>query len=181
LVNSTVCIGRNARTAAGDHFGWHASTGPDVNERDGHIFVNNLLTGDENFLRPLLAFSQPASLCERLDKPMVKQLDYNMYVRRLGAASVPLIWWSPVQNDNCQAAFESLEDLRKLHPEFEVNSRYFANYDGPLFKSPELGNYQLLQVFPGSKAASELPPEIRELLGLAQTDQRFIGAYPPIP
>ena len=181
LVNSTACIGRTARSAAGDHFGWHPSTGPDVNERDGHVFVNNLLTGDENFRRPLLAFSQPASLCERLDKPQVKQLDYNVYVRRPGAASVPLIWWSPVQNDNCQAAFESLEGLRKLHPEFEADSRYFADYNGPLFKSPELGNYQLLQAFPGSKAAKQLPSQISELLGLAQTDQRFVGAYPPLP
>jgi len=54
FVNSTACIARNARSAVGDHFGWHPSTGPNVDERDGHIFVNNLLTGDENFNRPLL-------------------------------------------------------------------------------------------------------------------------------
>jgi len=177
LVNSTVCIVRTARSAEGDHFGWHPSTGPDVDERDGHIFVNNLLTADENYHRPLLALWQPKSLCERLDKPQMKQLDYNMYVRNSETLSVPLILWSPAENDDCQLPFESLEDLQKLHSEFSANSQYFANYNGPLFKSTELGNYQLLQTFPGSTKAARLPAEIRKLLGQSK---RFIGAYPPI-
>ncbi len=178
LVNSTVCIGRNERSAAGDHFGWHPSTGPDVDERDGHVFVNNLLTGNENFRRPLLAFSQPRSLCKRLDKPQVKQLDYNVYVRR-AETTEPMIWWSPAQNDDCQVALESLEDLRKLHPEFSANSRYFANYKGPLFKNAKQGDYQLLEAFGGSNAATQLPSEVSKLLGL-KTDERFTGAYPPV-
>ncbi len=180
LVNSTVCIGRTDRSAAGDHFGWHASTGPDVNERDGHVFVNNLLTGDENFHRPLLAFSQPPFLCERLNKPQVKQLDYNVYVRRSNT-SVPLIFWSPAPDPNCRLSFESPEGLRKMYPEFSANSRNFVNFHGPLFKSPELGNYQLLQAFPASKAAAHLPSEISKLLDLSKKDARFIGAYPPLP
>jgi parallel beta-helix repeat protein len=179
LVNSVACIGRTDRSAATDNFGWHASTGPDVNQRDGHIFVNNLLTGDENFHRPLLAFSQPKSLCERLNKPQVKQLDYNVYVRR-SETSVPLIFFSPAPDPNCQVAFESLEGLQKLHPEFSAHSRYFANYGGPLFKSPELDNYQLLKAFPASTTAARLPSEIRKLLG-RKDDTPFIGAYPPLP
>jgi len=181
LVNSTVCIGRTARTAAGDHFGWHPSTGPDVNDRDGHVFVNNLLTGDENYRRPLLVVWQPQSLCERLDKPQVKQLDYNVYVRGPDTADKPLLLWSPAPNDACQLVFKSLQGLQKLHSEFSANSRYFADYDGPLFKSPKLGNYQLLQAFPGSKVATTLPDEISKLLGRPKTDARFTGAYPPLP
>ena len=49
FVNSTACFGRDKRSAAGDHFGWHPSTGPDVDQRFGHVFVNNLLTGDAEF------------------------------------------------------------------------------------------------------------------------------------
>ncbi len=183
FVNSVACIGRTDRTAAGDRFGWHASTGPDINDREGHVFVNNLLTGDENFGRPLLAFSQTPSLCERLSKPQVKQLDYNVYVRRSKTASSPLIFWSPAGGSRCQVPLASLEDLQKLHPEFSANSRYFAGYDGPLFKSAEPGsyhNYQLLQAFPGSKTAAPLPSEISKLLDLSQTDALFIGAYPPL-
>ncbi len=62
FVNSIACVGRNGRVAAGDRFGWHATTGPDVDERDGHVFVNNLLVGCTEFTRPLLFVWQPASL-----------------------------------------------------------------------------------------------------------------------
>lgn len=179
FINSTACIGRTSRSAVGDHFGWHPATGPDVDKRDGHVFVNNLLVGGERFDRPLLLFAQEPSLCRRLDKPQVKQLDYNMYVRRLGT-SAPLIFWSPAQNDRCQTPFSSLEGLRKMHPEFSANSRYFTDYNGPLFKSFELGNYQLLQAFP-TIAATRLPARVSELLGPSKTDVPFVGAYPQLP
>ena len=55
LVNSTACVSSSERSAVGDHFGWHPATGPDVDERDGHVFVNNLMTGDDGFNRPLLS------------------------------------------------------------------------------------------------------------------------------
>jgi parallel beta-helix repeat protein len=181
FVNSTASIGRTPRIAEGDHFGWHASTGPDVDERDGHVFVNNLLTGDENFSRPLLFVWQTRNLCERLDKPMMKQLDYSVFVRDTDKTSRPLIYWSPAMNENCQLSFESPEELNIQFPEFSANSKYFANYDGPLFRSRELHNYQLLEGFPGSKAASVLPDEIRRLLGYPKKGARFVGAYPICP
>ncbi len=177
FINSTACIGRTARSAANDNFGWHSSTGPDVDKRDGHIFVNNLLTGDENFDRPLLFVWQPPSICERVNNPQLKQLDYNIYVRGKETTSYPLIMWSPANNDECQVSFNSLDGLRRIHPEFAANSRYLANYHGPLFKSPLLGNYQLLQAFPESESATQLPSEIAKLLGQSK---KFIGAYPPI-
>lgn len=177
FVNSTACIARNERSAAGDHFGWHPSTGPDVDERDGHIFVNNLLVGDENFRRPLLYVWQPASLCERVNNSQLKQLDFNMYVRSSKKAAAPLILWSPTKNDKCLMSFESLEGLQKLYPEFSAHSRYYPDYNGPLFKSPELGNYQLLQAFPESDTGLLLPPDVSKLL---RQSKSFIGAYPPV-
>jgi parallel beta-helix repeat protein len=181
LINSTVSIVRTARSAEGDHFGWHPSTGPDVDKRDGHVLVNNLFTGDKNYHRPLLAFWQQASLCERLKKPQVKQLDHNVYLQSEGNISKRLILWSPAQNPDCQVKFASLEDLRKMYPQFCANSRYFSNYNGPLFKSSELGNYQLLAVFPGSKTAIRIPVEVSKLLGLSEDNSAYIGAYPPMP
>jgi hypothetical protein len=180
LVNSTAFFGRDGRSAVGDHFGWHPSTGPDVDERDGHIFVNNLLTADENFRRPLLVFWQMPPLCERLNKSQAKQLDYNVYVRG-GGGGEPLILWSPAADTDCQTKIESPEGLNKLHLEFSAHSKYFANYNGPLFKSFRLGNYQLLQAFPGSTVATSLPVEIDKLLGRGKKDDRFVGAYPPLP
>jgi len=181
LVNSTVCIIRTPRSAADDHFGWHPSTGPDIDERDGHVFVNNLLTGDANYRRPLLSIAQTPSLRERLKKPQLKQLDYNVYVRSSGATSIPLILWSPADNNDCQLAFESPEALQKLYQEFSENDQYFSNYNGPLFKSAELGNYELLKSFPGSKKASPLPNEISKLLGWEKQESRFPGAFPLCP
>ncbi len=179
FINSIASIGRTPRTAEGDHFGWHPSTGPGVDERDGHIFVNNLLTGNQDFRRPLLFVWQTSNLCEQLDKPMMNKLDYNVYVRDTDKTSRPLMYWSPAMNENCQLSFESPKDLHDLYPEFSAGSQYFANYDGPLFRSQELGNYQLLEGFSGSRAATDLPAEIRKLLGYTKKGSRFVGAYPP--
>ncbi len=181
FVNSMACIGRTGRSPANDGtFGWHSSTGPGVNARDGHVFVNNLLSGDDNFHRPLLFVWQPASLCEQVDNSQLSQLDYNMYVRNTATSADPLILWSPAANEKCQLALESLTQFNKLHPEFSAHSRFFADYHGPLFKSPVLGNYQLLQAFPGSSNATQLPPEIKKLLGFKK-NFRFSGAYPAVP
>ena len=181
LVNSTVCIGRNARTPATDPlFGWHSSTGPDLDEREGHVFVNNLLTGDENYRRPLLFLWQPDTLCTQLAEPQLRQLDNNVYVRHAGKDIAPLMLWSPAKNDDCRIAVESLERVGKLYPGFSVHSRSFAD-DVPLFKSRELGNYQVLEAFPGSQSAALLPVEIRELLDISEKYTRFVGAYPAVP
>jgi hypothetical protein len=176
LINSMVAIGRNERTAEGDLFQWHCTTGPDVTQRDGHVFVNNLLTGDENYHRPLLFVWQPASLCEQLNEPLLKQIDYNNYVRGSVSQENPLILWSPSQEKNCQAWLQSPEDIQKLYPEFSSHSVYTPYCR--LFKSCELGNYQILLTFPGLKVATTLPPEIKKLLGLSKKDVPYTGAYP---
>jgi len=181
MINSGVTFERTARSAVGDHFGWHPSTGPDVEERDGHVFVNNLLTANEQFRRPLLQVRQPANMYERLKKPQFRQLDYNVYVRSKNPDSQPVIVWSPVPAGNHSVQLKSPDGLHKLHPEFSAHSRNFANYDGPLFKSAELGNYELLKAFPGSGTASELPAEIRVILGREKQDVRFPGAFPLSP
>jgi parallel beta-helix repeat protein len=177
FVNSTACIARNARSASGDHFGWHPSTGPDVDERDGHIFINNLLTGDKGFNRLLLYVWQPASLCERVNNSQLKQLDYNVYVRASDKSDNPIVLWSPEKNENCQLTFKSLEGFQRQHPEFSAHSRFFPDYNGPLFKSSELGNFQLLPDFPALDVGTRLPSEVSKLLG---QPKRYIGAYPPI-
>lgn len=179
FVNSVVCIGRNGRTAGNDRFGWHASTGPDIDNRDGHVFMNNLLTGDKNFTRPLLFVWQPASVCQQLTKPLLSQLDHNVFVSSTERSSYQFLLWSPAPGENCQAGYESLESFRKAYPEFSADSRYYTGYDGPLFKSTQLGNYQMLAAFPGSRSGTEPPADIRKLLGLFKKDGWYVGAYPP--
>ena len=177
FVNSIACISRNGRSAAGDHFGWHPSTGPDVEKREGHIFENNLLTCNGNFKRPLLYVWQPSDLCNRLPNSQLKELDYNVFTRGLGTSDNPLIWWSPVKNEKCRLSFTSLNEFQKSNPQFGAHSKYYSNFSGPLFKGAELGNYQLLQIFPASNSGTQLPPEISKLIGHMKL---YVGAFPPV-
>jgi hypothetical protein len=178
LVNSQVIIGRTARTATGDHFDWHPSTGPGIDERDGHIFENNLVVADKNFKRALLSVWQPDTLCRIVTKPQLKQLDYNVYVRSSDYDTTALIQWSTFKNNDCKTLYlNSVGELQKISPEYSVHSSYFPDYHGPLFKGYELGDYQLLKTFPGSNNAAILPSGISKLLG--QTG-KYVGAYPII-
>jgi hypothetical protein len=178
LVNSQVIIGRTARTATGDHFDWHPSTGPGIDERDGHIFENNLIVADKNFKRALLSVWQPDTLCRIVTKPQLKQLDYNVYVRSSDYDTTALIQWSTFKNNDCKTLYlNSVGELQKISPEYSVHSSYFPDYHGPLFKGYELGYYQLLKTFPGSNNAAILPSGISKLLG--QTG-KYVGAYPII-
>ena len=180
LVNSPVMIGRTPRSAEGDHFGWHPSTGPDVDERYGHIFVNNLIAVDENYYESLFITFQTPDLCEKLSKPQLDKMDYNIYVRTPGNKSQPFMLWSPAKVESCNKEIEVLSDLHKMHSEFSGSSKSYVDYDGPLFKSWKLGNFELLSEFSGSKIGYKLPGEVNELLGFSGEDVPFIGAYPPL-
>jgi len=177
LINSMAVIGRNERSAQGDHFGWHPATGPNVDERDGHIFVNNLMTADNNFQRPLLFVWQRETVCDLLKEPQLQEIDYNVYVRESESVFHPLIYWGPAETSNCMTTLNSPEDINKLHPQFEKNSIDFPNYSSPLFKSIELKNFSLLPEFQNSLKAGKVPTTIKELL---KESQNYIGAYPPI-
>jgi parallel beta-helix repeat protein len=177
FVNSTACIGRDGRIEVGDHFGWHPSTGPDVDERFGHVFVNNLLTGDKDFTRPLMLVWQPATLCQRLNQSPLKQYDYNVFVHSAEINYKTLVYWSPAANSECQEALSSLDALQKITGD-AANSKVIENFNLALFKSPELGNYQLQAEFPGAKTATAIPAEVQKLLGLPGKYNPYTGAYP---
>jgi parallel beta-helix repeat protein len=177
FVNSTVCIGRDTRSAVGDHFGWHPSTGPGVEERHGHIFVNNLLTGDANFTKPLMLVYQHPDLCGKLKESPLKQYDYNVYVKDVHSGYPTLLYWSPALAEECRVAVGSLDEMKKVFDGASVNSMVFESSDMPLFKSRELGNFELNKAFPGGNNAVALPAETRNLLGLPAKYKPYIGAY----
>jgi parallel beta-helix repeat protein len=178
FINSTAVIGRNERSAVGDHFGWHPSTGPDVHEREGHIFVNNLLVADASFKRPLLFVWQPKTLCEKLNKPPFKQIDYNVYSQTSDRKDTPLILWSPFHNDECQTFMNSPQDLHNLYPEFSLNDAYYIDYQ--IFKSIELGNYQIIPSVQGKTKALPLPRDISLILGNVKNEKPYNGAFPSL-
>ncbi len=178
FVNSSLCIGRNERSAQGDHFGWHPSTGPDVDERYGHVIVNNLMYGDEKYIRPLLFTWQRDTLCKLLNESQVLKLENNVYISNTDKTLMPFLLWSPIQNEKCLGEFTSLEEFQKIYPEYSKNSKYYKTDNVTVFKGLETGNFHLNKSFEGFKSAEELPVQIKEALGLDPTIKPYVGAYP---
>jgi hypothetical protein len=171
FVDTPASFERNERSATGDHFVWHPSTGPDVDQREGHVFVNNLLVASQAYRGPLLRFEQPASLCAQLPRPQANEIGGNVYVRAPlpGAAATP----SPLI-----ACLGSLDEFRKLVPAFEANGRQLDRTPRSIFKAPDLGRYELLQPLPQTPAGQMLPADVRQLLGWSEEEARSPGAYP---
>lgn len=179
LWNSVAKIERTERSAVGDHFGWHPSAGPDVAERRGHVFVNNLLAADATFRGPLLFVTQSEKVRDRLSDAQLAALDGNVYVRRDAAKPQSLISWGPVPPKNDTVELFSLGELRQLQPAFEANGGALADYRGPLFTSPELKRFDVRAEFPLRGAAAPLPEEARTVLGWDASVPQFPGASPP--
>ncbi len=177
FVDTVASFERNERSAVGDHFGWHPRTGPDVDEREGHVFVGNLLVASESLRKALLRFEQPKALCARLTRPQARELDGNVYVRAGSGAGQALLVWSPVPGETCPVELATLEDLRKLQPGFESRGRSFTDYVGALFRSPELSRYELARPLPGVAAAGDAPSDVRKLLGWGEREPLAPGAY----
>jgi hypothetical protein len=179
LYNSSIAVERNERSAAGDHFGWHPSAGPDVPDRNGHVFVNNLVVADENFKGALLEFTQGEKLKDRLKDTQAKQIDGNVYVRRNGLSQQPLVMWSPYPAEKATITFATIEDFRKADARYEAKAQSYPGYWGPLFQSVELHRFELDAAFPGANGGIELPENIRSLLKLAPNARPYPGAYVP--
>jgi hypothetical protein len=177
FINSQVCIARDQRSAEGDHFDWHPSTGPGVEERTGHEFVNNLLYGDADFNQPLLFVWQPNFMCERLKEPALQRLDNNVYVNK--AVAEPIILLSQDIRSQCQTGFNTPGELNKTIDSYATKSISLKNYRGPLFKGFHLGDYRLMKNFEGIKTATKLPESIKKLMGETVAVIRP-GAYRPL-
>ena len=175
FVDSVASFERNERSATGDHFAWHPATGPDVGEREGHAFVGNLLVGSDSFRKPLLRFEQPQALCERLARPQATDVDANLYVR--GSSAGPLVAWSPVAGEKCLVELASLDELRKLQPTVERRGVYLAGPGTALFRSPELRRFDLAQPLAAAPTLTDLPAEVRRLLGWPERAPLTPGAY----
>ena len=164
---------RNERSAQGDHFGWHPQTGPDVNERVGHVFEGNLLVGDAGFKDALLRFEQAAITCGKVTQPMANRVDGNLYIRA-GASTRPLVNWAPVPTPSCQTTFASLDEFRQAVPGAEARGIALLGYEGSVFRSPELERFELARL-PEGVYALPVPANLRKLLG--GPANRLPGAY----
>ncbi|HDQ44779.1 MAG TPA: right-handed parallel beta-helix repeat-containing protein [bacterium] len=181
LINSRVNFFRTNRGDQVGLFGWHILLGPKVEERHGHVFVNNLLYMDREHDSAVILTGQPAFLCERLGEPHFKAFNHNVFVREKEAESerAALILWSPYPNEKCQLEIHTPREINERIPEFASGCRYFKNYTGPLFADLEKKDFHLTPGFPGMDAASAIPAHIADLLGLKTGQDPFPGAFAP--
>lgn len=177
-INSKAAFGRNERTDADDHFDWHPATGPDIEKRDGHVFMNNLVVRDEKLKAPLLEVWQKPILCDSLYPLQLKVLDHNVYVHQTTKVTDGAFIWSTVTKDTCKHYLGSLDELKVLQPGVSANSLYFKDNLLPVFENAEQKNFRLVTDFSGIEAAGTLPENIRTLLEQDLNTTSYIGAYP---
>jgi hypothetical protein len=175
LIDAVAAFERNNRSGTNDHFGWHPLTGPDIDQRDGHVFAGNLLVETEAFKKPFLQATQAQVLCGKLTNSQLARLDDNVYIRN-GEPGAVFAAWSPVAGANCAAQFKTLDEFRQANPQFEKHSRYFSGGYGAIFKGADLGNYKPIQPLP--KMEDSMPPNVRQLLGWSRQAAQTPGAYP---
>jgi parallel beta-helix repeat protein len=179
FVNAPARFERNERSATGDHFAWHPATGPDVHERDGHVFVGNLLLADTGFNRPLLHVGQSKALKGKVTAPHFATAGHNFYARP--DASEPertLIAWSPAEGTGDVDTFPSLAAFREKHAAFEAESQFVAATPNTLLRSHDLKRLEPARPLP---VQSPLPPEVASVLGWPELRAYQPGAFQPKP
>jgi parallel beta-helix repeat protein len=174
FINAPAGFDRDTRSAQGDHFGWHPSTGPDVHERHGHVFSGNLLVADARFSKALFRANQAPALKDKLTIPAFTTADHNVYVRPAGSAAPALIAWSPAAGDTNQFMLQSPAELSQKLPQFEAHSKLLELAPNAVLKSPELRRFA--PAIPLTVKAP-LPAQIVTLLGWPKQDGYVPGAY----
>jgi hypothetical protein len=177
-INSKVAFGRTDRSAEGDHFGWHPATGPDIDERKGHILKNNLIVQNARAHDPLLEIWQVPVLCDQLPEYQLSELDYNVFVTQLEKDTNALIIWQTLETGSCSKRMDNPEEIHQIESGFSAHTQFFPNYQGPLFINADQKNYHLSSRFPAANAGDELPVELTELLKIPSERPPYVGAYP---
>ena len=170
-----VVFGRDRRGENTDHFGWHITTGPGVKERINNEFVNNLMVAGNDYSHPLLFVWQKPDQCEQLKEPSLSKLNNNVYTK-LNNYESPVILLHQKINDNCESSFSTSNELNQVMEDYAANSLSLIDYKGPLFKSIELKNFELIEGFKGAKTAIRLPEYI-EHITRSKNSKVCIGAY----
>ena len=178
LINSTVSFGRNNRGDENDHFGWHILTGPGVDERDGHVFKNNLMYMTEDFFRPAISAWQPSEMCQRLNKPQLKDMNNNLFIMESDKQDAVLITWSPANNEACLAELKSPEEINALFPEFSDECNFLKGYSTKLFADFQNFDFSLKGDSATLGKGAIVPEHIANALALKNNTQPFLGAYP---
>ena len=176
FVNSRIHISRDGRSAEGDHFGWHPQTGPDVDERTGHVIASNLMVADEIYREPLVRFGQSPLVRDRAGGPQVAEMNHNAYIRRTARDERPLVVWAPADDASGDHAYNTLGAFRDERG-YETDGQAWFSYYGPLFRNRHASQYEPLAVAPAASLDAPIPSDIAQLIGRSATGTAP-GAYP---
>ncbi len=176
FINSRASFGRDDRGSNPDHFGWHINTGPGVDERENHVFVNNLMVDTMGLEFPLLYVWQPSEMCDRQNTPTLKTFDNNVYVKTTEEENPTIVLWSPAENEKCQVKITSPEEVNALYESFEANSKFFNGFNGTLFTEEDSMNIEVVSNFEGHSVATDIPGNVQEAAGWTDVQEPFIGA-----
>lgn len=181
LIDSMVKIDRTERSAVDDHFGWHPKTGPRVEEREGHLFTNNLLIENNPANGPLLVIEQTAKVCQRVPNSPLTTLDGNIYVRpamAYAARKSPLIEWFDTSTEDCKTRFYDLTEFTASHTNFSANATEISGNARTVLKAPDLADFSLLKLLPTNKETA-MPKSVSQLLGWSKKEaKKTVGADP---
>ncbi|MDA3880219.1 MAG: right-handed parallel beta-helix repeat-containing protein [Prolixibacteraceae bacterium] len=174
--NSMAVFARSERSAEGDHFGWHPATGPGVEERHSHVFLNNLLVADDDFDQALLTVWQSPVVCERASGTPFDNIGNNVYVRSKSYDYSPLMWWAPASNEKCRMPVSDPSELNDLYAGHGRKSIYLENYGGAVFRSSTLHNFEPLPHFTYVAEQAKIPLDVQKLIN--RNKEKGVGAYP---
>ncbi len=177
FVNSILRITRTTRSAQGDHFDWHPASGPDVDERFGHVARNNLFVTDGNLREShaLASVEQVPELVDRLkDQPAT--FDHNVYVR-IGDGPEKLLTWAPVATASGQADYATLAARQTAVPGADGHGVEMRGYDGPLFQSMQLQRYEVSPEFPAARSGGAIPADVAKWIDRDPAAGGAPGAY----
>jgi hypothetical protein len=148
-----------------------------VAKRHGHEFVNNLLVRSAAARRPLLFVWQPDSMCGRLADQPLAACDNNVYVSAPAPVTSPLIIWSPAPGGQCQALWDSPEELHRVFPKFATRSPLLGDADAQAVRSITLKNFRPLPGVKGVSDAAQVPQAVWKAMGMVKGKPAYVGAY----
>ncbi|TCO09382.1 right-handed parallel beta-helix repeat-containing protein [Natronoflexus pectinivorans] len=181
MINSKVNVRRDSRGDQLGTFGWHVTLGPGVEERDRHIFVNNLMIMTEDNDSPMVMAGQPAHMCDRLTTPHFSTFNNNVFVRyyNVEGDKPALIDWSPYSNEECLRKFYTSGELNEFLSQFSSDCIYIDNYEGDVFVDIENNIFKLSTDFVGLGNPTRIPEQVLTMMGVSIDKEPFIGAIAP--
>jgi hypothetical protein len=181
FLNSALEVTRNLRSSeAGDHFGWHASAGPSVANRDGNTVHNNLFIADESFAPALIQIWESPGVDAVARAGQLAALDGNAYVRR--DHGKPLITWGESISWNRQevsVAANFLSEAKEQNSDWEIHGGAWFGYQGPVVQDVAGKDMKLAPGFHGSDRGIAIPEDVRNALGWQEILSPFPGAFAP--